>query len=776
MRLRLAVFTALLAVQAAAGRSMAWPNGARAAIVLTYDDAVPSQLDNAIPALDSAKLKGTFFLSNVRQVDVERWKSAAASGHELANHTLNHPCLAGTFEMPTRQQLEQYTPESVLQEVRQQNVLLTALDGRQEHGFAVPCGQTLAGGKDYLEPLRRSKLVTYSRRAGETDDDLLRDPASFDLMRLPGRGFVSPAGTAQLVEFAEKAAKSGGLAVYVFHGVGGDYLSVTARDHSRFVEWLAAHRETYWVATMRGVVDWIAEKNSRLAVPRDAAGGPIVTVESGKLKGVAETGASPIRIFRGVPFASPPVADLRWREPQTVAPWSGIRQATEFAPRCMQQPLFSDMMFRSTAMSEDCLYLNIWTPAKLGGVPHHKLPVLVYVYGGGFVAGDSSEKRYDGAALARRGIVVVTMNYRLGVFGFFAHPELTASSPHHASGNYGLLDQVAALAWVKRNIAAFGGNPGHITIGGESAGSMSVSALMASPLSRGEITGAIGESGAMMQSLTPPALAEAEAQGVVFGRRIGAPTLGALRAVPAGKLLAAQGDAKDMSFDPVIDGYFLTEHPAATFSGGKAAHVPLLVGSNSQEAPGSDVLGDGAPTVASYRAGLTRQFGDKADAVLALYPASADSDVLPIATELASDGFLALPTWKWFELQRRTGAPTYYYYFTRVRPRFVTDTSGNPPPWGAVHSGEIEYALGNLDANPLYVWTADDRKVSATMSAYFANFIKSGDPNAARLPTWPKASSDSRKIRRQVIDVVTFSAAFPEQRRYVAAERLLHVR
>jgi para-nitrobenzyl esterase len=539
---------------------------------------------------------------------------------------------------------------------------------------------------------------------------------------------------------------------------------------------LAAHRETYWVATMRDVVEWIAEKNSRLAVPRNAADDPIVTVETGKLRGVAETGANPIRIFRGIPFASPPVADLRWREPQPVVAWSGIRQATEFGPRCMQQPLFSDMMFRSAATSEDCLYLNVWTPAKLDGSPHRKLPVLVYVYGGGFMAGDSSEKRYDGAALARRGIVVVTMNYRLGVFGFFSHPELTAGSPHHASGNYGLLDQVAALAWVRRNITAFGGNPNHITIGGESAGSLSVSALMASPLSRGKIAGAIGESGAMMQKLTPPALAEAEAKGAVFARSIGAPTLAALRAVPADKLLAAQGAAKDTPFAAVIDSYFLTEPPAVTFRNRKAAHVPLLVGSNSQEAPGSAVFGNGAPTVANYRAGLTRVLGDKTDAVFALYPARTDADVLPVATALASDDFLGLPTWKWFDLQRRTGAPTYYYYFTRVRPRFVADTSHNPLPWGAVHSAEIEYALGNLDANPLYVWTADDRKVSATMSAYFANFIKTGNPNNGGLPVWPKASLDAGKIRRQVIDVDSYSAAFPEQRRYVAAEPLVHMR
>ena len=499
---------------------------------------------------------------------------------------------------------------------------------------------------------------------------------------------------------------------------------------------------------------------------------PIVAIESGKVRGSAETAGSPVRIFRGVPFAAPPVAELRWREPQPVPSWSGVRQATEFGPRCMQQPLFSDMMFRSPSTSEDCLYLNVWTPAKLNRPRQRRLPVLLYVYGGGFMAGDSSEKRYDGAALARRGIVVVTMNYRLGVFGFFSHPELTASSPHHASGNYGLLDQAAALAWVKRNIAAFGGDPHHITIGGESAGSMSVSALMTSPLTRAKIAGAIGESGAMMQSLTPRPLLEAEREGATFAQSIGAPTLAALRAVPADKLLAAQGNAKDMPFGAVIDGYFLTEPPSTTFGSGRAAHVPLLVGSNSQEGPGSAIFGEGAPTIANYRAGLERLFREKANAVFALYPARTDSAVLPVATALASDAFLALPTWKWFDLQRRTGAPTYYYYYAHVRPRAVTDTA-NPLPWGAVHSAEIEYALGNLDANPLYGWTSDDRRVASTMTGYFANFIKTGNPNGGSLPVWPKASMNPRRIRRQVIDVHTRSVPFPEQRRYVAAEPLL---
>jgi para-nitrobenzyl esterase len=278
-----------------------------------------------------------------------------------------------------------------------------------------------------------------------------------------------------------------------------------------------------------------------------------------------------------------------------------------------------------------------------------------------------------------------------------------------------------------------------------------------------------------MQKWTPPARTEVEQKGAAFAQKLGAPTIAALRAMPADKLLEAQGNANDLPFDAVIDGYFLTEPPSVTFSSGKAARVPLLLGSNSQEAPGSAVFGEGAPTLASYRLGLARTLGEKADAIFALYPAKTDADVLPAATAVASDDYLALPTWKWFDLQRQTGAPTYYYHYARVRPRFVTDMSGNPLPWGAVHSAEIEYALGNLDANPLYAWTDDDRKVSATMSGYFANFIKTGDPNGESLPVWPKASRDPANIRRQIIDVDTRNVPFPEQRRYISADLLLYM-
>ncbi|WP_375419729.1 carboxylesterase/lipase family protein [uncultured Sphingomonas sp.] len=512
------------------------------------------------------------------------------------------------------------------------------------------------------------------------------------------------------------------------------------------------------------------------ATPALAAGDPTVAVEGGKLAGTVDERDASVRSFRGIPFAAPPVGDLRWREPQPITPWSGDRPAKSFAARCMQLPLYSDMMFRSPGVSENCLYLNVWTPAALDRPARTKLPVLVYVYGGGFQAGDGSEKRYDGAAMAKRGIVVVTMNYRLGVFGSMAHPELTAQSPHRASGNYGLLDQAAAIAWVKRNVAAFGGDPARITIAGESAGSMSVSALMASPLSRDNIAGAIGESGAVLQSRTPPTLAQSEAMGAAFAQRIGAPTLAALRALPAERLLEEQRTARDLPSNAIIDGYFMTEPPAVTFESGRAAKVPLLVGSNSQEAAGTSIVGDAPPTLASYRAGLAQRFGDRADALFALYPAATDAEVMPAATALASDAFLGLPTWKWFDLHRRTGAPTFYYLYTRVRPRALADTSNGPMPLGAVHSAEIEYALGNLDANPLYAWADADRTVSATMSGYFANFIKTGNPNGAGLPRWENAPASGDAIARQVIDVETKSVPFVEQRRYVAAEPLLSMR
>lgn len=502
-----------------------------------------------------------------------------------------------------------------------------------------------------------------------------------------------------------------------------------------------------------------------LAAPAQAADGPIVTVDSGKLQGVAATGSSPVQVFRGIPYAKPPVGDLRWREPRAAASWDGVRAADRFGARCMQKHMWDDMFFRSPSASEDCLYLNIWTPANLGKAASAKLPVLVYIYGGGFIAGASDEPRYDGAAMAARGIVVVTVNYRLGIFGFFAHPQLTGESTHNASGNYGLLDQAAAVAWVKRNIAAFGGDPKHITVGGESAGSMSVSGMMVSPLTRSLIAGTIGESGSMLSPLRLLTLADAEKKGMDFAEMLQVPTLAQLRAIPADKLLSVQ-DFQGASWRPDIDGYYLIETPEQTYAARKSARTPSLIGSNSQEGAASAVLGDAQLTVANYEAALQKRYGVDADRMLQLYPATSDADVQRAGTELASDAFIAAATWNWFDHQRRAGWPTYYYYYTHVRPQPTAYAPNGPAAYGALHSSEIEYALDNLGANPAYAWTDADRKVSATMSGYWANFIKTGNPNGGDLPLWPQASTDASQIQRQVIDVDTHRAAFTEQARY----------
>ncbi len=464
----------------------------------------------------------------------------------------------------------------------------------------------------------------------------------------------------------------------------------------------------------------------------------------------AAPASSGVRVFQGIPFAAPPVGDLRWKEPQPVKNWKGVRPAAAFGPRCMQQSLFSDMIFRSNGMGEDCLYLNIWTPAKSAKA---RLPVLVYFYGGGFVAGDGSEPRYDGEAMARKGIVALTVNYRLGVFGFMAHPELTAESPHHASGNYGLLDQAAALRWVRTNIAAFGGDPAKVVIAGESAGSISVSAQMASPLAKDVIAGAIGESGSVLGSLRAIKLEAAEKVGADWAAAtLGAGSLTALRALTAQQILDAAAKTRSVRFNPTIDGYFFPEAPEVLYAAGKQAHVPLLAGWNSEEMNGTALLGGQPPTPEAYEKAIRTQYGDKADDILKVYPGATPQQILQSATGLAGDRFIAYSTWKWIDTHAKsTGKPVYRYFYTRPRPATVAAAT-RPAPKGAVHSAEIEYAMGNLDSNKTYAWTPEDRKVSQVMQDLFANFIKTLNPNGAGLPEWPalNAGGAPRLLRLDV--------------------------
>jgi para-nitrobenzyl esterase len=484
-----------------------------------------------------------------------------------------------------------------------------------------------------------------------------------------------------------------------------------------------------------------------LAVAVPALGADRVRTANGTVEGLrTESG---VQAYLGIPFAAPPVGDLRWKPPHTVKNWTGTRSAAQFGPRCVQAPIFGDMNFRSTGMGEDCLYLNVWTPATSGG---GRLPVLVYFYGGGFVAGDGSEPRYDGESMARRGIVSLTVNYRLGVFGFLAHPELTRESPRHASGNYALLDQHAALQWVQKNIAAFGGDPKKVTIAGESAGSIAVSALMASPLSKNLIAGAIGESGALIAPTLPPVpLAQGEEGGTKFAASVGAASLAALRAMSTAQIQDAAAKLPIGRFASTVDGYFLPKLPVEIFAAGDQARVPLLVGWNTEESSGRAILSANDPTPENLAKALQTIYGDRADDALKVYAGSTPDEVWQAATDLASDRFIAYSTWKWGELHGKTSEkPVYRYLYAHPRPPTVVAGGGAsganvaaPPvrPRGAVHSAEIEYAMGNLATNKVYAWTPDDHKLSDVMQTFFANFVKTGNPNGPGVPQWPAANN-----------------------------------
>lgn len=485
----------------------------------------------------------------------------------------------------------------------------------------------------------------------------------------------------------------------------------------------------------------LAFHSPSLARPADE-----VTVESGKLQGTANADHS-VRLFKGIPFAAPPVGDLRWKAPQPPKPWTGLRPADKFGSACLQTNVFGDIFFRDAQPSEDCLNLNIWIPVDT--TANAKLPVFVWFYGGGFVAGANSEARYDGEALAKKGIIVVEPNYRLGVFGFLSYPELTQESHHNSSGNYGLLDQVAALQWVVKNISAFGGDPHNITIGGESAGSLSVSALMASPLSRNLFQKALGESGAFFP-LGPTAgmqlkpVPETEQGGVQFAESVGAKSLADLRAKSGNDLLqAAAKFNRGFRFSPNIDGYFLCQNVLTIFSKGAQSQVPLLAGWNADEGKMFVLMNPQKPTSKSFAEMASTRFGDAAPEFLKLYPASTDAEAMQSAQALAGDDFIAFSTWKWLDMQLQTGnAPVYQYLFEQV-PKVKTGAKIGPLPAieaGSKHAGEIEYVFETLKSQQDVPWTDDDFKVSQTMANYWVNFIKTSDPNGPGMPKWPKST------------------------------------
>ena len=492
----------------------------------------------------------------------------------------------------------------------------------------------------------------------------------------------------------------------------------------------------------------------------------IVSTENGKVEGFLNEENS-VRKYFGIPFAQPPVGDLRWKAPQDTKSWKDTLSTKEFKHKPVQAKVFGDMKSRSNGMSEDCLYLNVWTPKE---ATQEKLPVLVYFYGGGFVAGDASEPRYDGETMAKKGMVVVTVNYRLNIFGFMAHPELSEEASYHASGNYGLLDQQKSLEWVRDNIAAFGGDPKKVTIAGESAGSISVSAQMASPLSKDLIHGAIGESGAAIHpTLVPVALEEAEKTGLDFAEKIGAKSLAELRAMSTDSIFMLYQNSGRYGFPTVIDNYFLPKSLPEIFEAKEQAQVPLLVGWNSAEIPGMALMQGLENTPENFIKKVKEIYPEDYKEVLNLYPHTDKEEVRYSATKLASDRFIVYSTWKWFDLHRKNSeTPVYRYLYSKLRPKLKDqskqpglaggtqekdkNTPEAPKAIGAPHAAEIEYFMGNLDRIEDYSWTDEDYKVSETIQEYLANFIKTGSPNSENLPEWPKAESSDKTPPVMILD------------------------
>jgi para-nitrobenzyl esterase len=406
----------------------------------------------------------------------------------------------------------------------------------------------------------------------------------------------------------------------------------------------------------------------------------------------------------------------------------------------MQGSIYPDMVFHDNGPSEDCLYLNLWMPAH---PTTDKLPVMVWIYGGGFNAGSTSEPRQDGGNLSKQGVMVVSMNYRLGIFGFFTHPELAKESGHDSAGNYGLLDQVAALKWVHENISLFGGDPSNVTIFGESAGASSVSALIASPLTKGLFQRAMGESGsAVSPSRTPPTLAHSEEVNLHFAQdALGTTSLEELRKKSAKEVLGAALKTKETHFSMIVDGYFLPESPLEIYSAGKQAHVPLLAGWNADEGSARSVFHEDKPTVTNLDAAIRKMYPQKADEAAKLYPANNDAQAKRAAEELSRDRGVGSAMWKWLELQRTTGdATTYRYVFERPRP-FPPGSDGPDLTPRAFHSAEIEFVFSMLPGG-VKQWSKEDRALANLMSTYWANYAKTGDPNGSGLPKWPACDAE----------------------------------
>jgi para-nitrobenzyl esterase len=436
-----------------------------------------------------------------------------------------------------------------------------------------------------------------------------------------------------------------------------------------------------------------------------------------------------VRLYRGIPYAAPPVGDLRWRPPQPIVPWQGIKAADHFSPVCMQAPTDTEgNAWREglTPVSEDCLYLNIWTPAQSSDA---RLPVMIFIHGGGNTRGAASENQYDGAYLAKKGVVFVSFNYRMNVFGFLAHPDLTKESAHHSSGNYALLDQIAALRWVQRNIAKFGGDPHTVMVFGHSAGASNVNSLMASPLAKGLFERALCQSGNNLGKGTT--LEDAEKTGVKLAESVGANSIAELRRMPAEKLLKLS----HIRMGPIVDGWVLPEDVYSVFAAGKQIDVPLVVGTVGSDAPGPPSTPTKAAMVPTY---ARRTFGELADEYLRLYPAQDDEQAAKSATEFRSNRAMANAR-TLANLDVKTGkSKVYWYFFTHLSPFPEGLMWGGRPArdWGAYHGSEIVYVF---DAFPFqdWSWRPVDLNLGDMVSTMWTNFAKTGNPNGTGLPEWP---------------------------------------
>jgi len=456
-----------------------------------------------------------------------------------------------------------------------------------------------------------------------------------------------------------------------------------------------------------------------------------VKVSEGMVQGIVEDG---LTVYKGIPFAAPPVGDLRWRAPQPSIKWEGVKQATKFAPAPMQggNP--------PSGKSEDCLYLNVWTPAKS---TKEKIPVLVWIYGGGFSFGSTSEPGYSGEKLAKKGVVLVSIAYRVGQLGFLAHPELSAENPNHVSGNYGLLDQIAGLKWIQKNIAAFGGDPNKVTIFGESAGGISVSMLCASPLAKGLFQGAISQSGGSFgptRAKTFPGenmktLKQAEAEGIAYAQKVGVSSIAELRKIEADKLPLGMGMGGGW---PITDGYVIPDDQHKLYEAGKYNETPILIGYNSDE--GASFSREKTPE--EYIAGVKSRYGMFADELIKAYPPGENS-VPKTARDLARDAAFGWQTWSWARLQSQTGQSKVFLYYFDQHP----DNPKDSPRYGygSPHGQEVPYVFMNLDAsNPQT--TKSDLEISEAMGTYWTNFAKYGNPNGQGVPAWSAFSDANPQV------------------------------